>query len=81
MSIQVTSPTQRMQTISILSNFRQEWEKAGNGKSLLEVEGNIGLVLADMVNAFGFSTQEQTLLLGPELFDEMREILDQPSKN
>lgn len=81
MSIQATSPSQRTQTVSILSNFRQEWEKTVNGKSLLEVDGNIGLVLADLVNAFGLSTQEQMSVLGPELFDEMQEILYQPSKN
>ncbi|HKJ37139.1 MAG TPA: hypothetical protein VJ972_00050 [Anaerolineales bacterium] len=74
-------PNQRTQCISILAKFRQEWQEAANGKSLLEVEGNIGMVLADLVNSFEFATHEQSLVLGSQLFEEMREILYQPSRN
>jgi len=75
------TPKQRFQTISILSKFRQEWQEAANGKCLFEVEGNIGMVLADLVNSFGLGTHEQSLVLGPQLFEEMQEILYLPSKN
>ena len=61
--------------------FRQEWQEAASGKSLLEVEGNIGMVLADLVNSFELASHEQSLVLGPQLFEEMREILYQPSRN
>jgi hypothetical protein len=74
MSIQFATSNQHTQAIDILSRFRQEWQKAASGQSLLEVEGNIGMVLADLVDAFGFATQEQILVLGTELFEEMQEI-------
>jgi len=76
-----TNPSPRTKAISILSDFRQEWQEAANGKSLLEVEGNIGMVLADLVNSFELASHEQSLVLGPQLFDEMRDILYQPSRN
>jgi len=78
MSIELATSNEHMQAFSVLSNFRQEWQKAASGHSLLEVEGNIGMVLTDLVNAFGFATQEQALVLGPELFEEMQEILYLP---
>jgi hypothetical protein len=64
-----------------LSTFQQEWQEASNGKSLIETEGNVGLILADLVNSFGLSTHEQSLVLGTDLFDEMREVLSMPSRN
>lgn len=75
------NPDPRIKTISILSKFCQEWQEAASGKSLLEVEGNIGMVLADLVNSFELTSHEQSLVLGPQLFEEMREILYQPSRN
>ena len=74
-------PNPHSEVISILSKFRQEWQEAASEKSLLEVEGNIGMVLADLINAFGLATEEQTLVLGPQLFEELQELLYQPSNN
>lgn len=74
-------PNPHSEVISILSKFRQEWQEAASEKSLLEVEGNIGMVLADLINAFGLATHEQTLVLGPQLFEELQELLYQPSNN
>ena len=39
------------QVISVLSRLRQEWQEATDGVSLLEAHGNIGLILADLINA------------------------------
>ena len=75
------TPNPRVQVIATLSTFRQEWQEASNGKSLIETEGNVGLILADLVNSFGLSTHEQSLVLGADLFDEMREVLFMPSCN
>lgn len=52
------NPNPRRQVISTLSKFRQEWQEAASEKSLLEVEGNIGMVLADLINSFGLGIQE-----------------------
>jgi hypothetical protein len=38
--------------------------------SLIETEGDIGLLLAGLIYSFGLTTHEQSL--GPELFEEMR---------
>ncbi len=75
------TPNPRVLVIATLSIFRQEWQEASNGKSLIETEGNVGLILADLVNSFGLSTHEQSLVLGADLFDEMREVLSMPSRN
>lgn len=75
------NPSPRIKAISVLSKFRQEWQEVADGKSLLEVDGNIGMVLADLVNSFEFTSYEQSLILGPDLFEEIHEILNQPSKN
>lgn len=75
------NPSPRIKAISVLSKFRQEWQEVADGKSLLEVDGNIGMVLADLVNSFEFTSHEQSLILGPDLFEEIHEILYQPSKN
>ena len=75
------NPSPQTKAISILSKFCQEWQDAASGKSLLEVEGNIGMVLADLVNSIELTSHEQSLVLGPQLFEEMREILYQPSRS
>ena len=75
------TPNPRMQVVAALSTFRQEWQEAANGKSLIETEGNVGLILADLVNSFGLSVHEQSLVLGPDLFKEMQEVLSTPSRN
>ena len=72
---------ERVVVLENLSVLRLEWEEGASGKSLLEVEGNIGIVLADLVNSFELASHEQSLVLGPLLFEKMREILYQPSRN
>jgi hypothetical protein len=67
--------------IAILFKFRQEWQEAAAGKSLLDIEGNIGMILADLVNSFGLASHEQSLVLGPQLFEEMRDLLPQSSRS
>jgi len=67
--------TDRPKLISALSTLRQEWQEAAHGQSLLEVQGNVALMLADLVNSFGLATHEQSQVLGPELFSEVQEML------
>lgn len=63
------------QIISSLTAVRQEWQQAAAGASLLEMEANVGLMLADLVNSLGLSIQEQNQVLGQDLFAEVQEIL------
>lgn len=71
----------RVQVIATLSTFRQQWQVAAGEQSLIETDGNVGLILADLVNSFGLTTHEQAAVLGPELFEEMKEVLATPSRN
>lgn len=71
----------KLQTVSALAKLREEWQQAAEGTSLLEMEANVGLMLADLVNSLGLSVHEQTLVLGAELFNEVSELLNQPPVN
>jgi hypothetical protein len=73
--LQMPPTTNRPQLISVLSTLRQEWQEAAQGRSLLEVEGNVALMLADLVNSFGLATHEQSQVLGPELFSQVQDML------
>ncbi len=73
--LQMAPTTNRPQLISVLSTLRQEWQEAASGRSLLEVEGNVALMLADLVNSFGLATDEQSQVLGPELFSQVQDML------
>lgn len=61
--------------VDVLSTLRQEWQEAANGNSLLTVDGNIALMLADLVNSFELTPSEQTQVLGADLFGEIQELL------
>ena len=74
-------PNTRIQIISTLSRLRQEWQEATDGANLLETNGNIGLVLADLINGFGLNAEDQCRILGTELFQELRDVLYAPGKN
>ncbi len=76
-----TATYPRFQIVSVLAKLCKEWQEAAQGESLTNVEGNIGLVLADLINALGLSTHEQSVVLGQALFEEMREILSAPPTN
>lgn len=69
-----TSHNSKIQIIFALSTMREEWQQAAQGISLLQMEANVGLILADLVHSLGLSAQEQTQVLGQELFSEMQEI-------
>lgn len=71
-------PTARTQIVSTLSRLRQEWQEATDKASLLETNGNIGLVLADLINGFGSNAEDQCRILGADLFQELRDFLYAP---
>ena len=60
------------QVIYALTSVRLDWEAAAaDDGSLLHQEGSVGLVLFDIVNKLNVPVEEQRLLLGPALFDEI----------
>ncbi len=71
-------PTTQAQVISTLSRLCQEWQEATEGASLLETNGNMGMVLADLINGFGLNAEDQRRILGTDLFHELRDFLYRP---
>ena len=67
--------------ISTLTRLRLEWQEATAGTSLLETDGNMGLVLADLINGFGLDAQDQCQILGNDLFQELKDFLYAPKHN
>jgi hypothetical protein len=72
---------QRMQLVTALAHIRREWQDAISEKSLLEVEGNMGMLLADLINNIGLPIEDQVQVLGKELFREMQDLLKSPVHN
>jgi hypothetical protein len=69
------------QVITVLARLRQEWQEATEGASLLETNGNIGLILADLINGFGFGADDQRQILGTELLHELKDFLYTPKQS
>ena len=53
-----------------LSVLRQEWEQAADGDSLINVPASVGLLLFDVTTRLGLTQEEQTQVLGDQLFRE-----------
>jgi hypothetical protein len=64
-------PSQRAQVVQSLADFRREWQKTVDGRSLLEVEAPIGLLLADIADRSGLNPQERYAMLGGKLINQV----------
>ena len=73
--------TTRFQLVSTLSRIRQEWQEAIGSSSLIETEGNMGMLLADLINGLGLGAAEQVQVLGRDLYQEMQDFLQSPNRN
>lgn len=73
--------TQRFQLVSTLIRIREEWQEAAGSSSLIEVEGNVGMLLADVINGVGLRHDEQIQVLGVDLFRDMQDFLNSPAHN
>ncbi len=67
--------------IHALARVRQEWQNAAQGDSLLSIEGNVGLILADLVSGLDLSTEAQIEVLGADLFREVQSLSNTPDQN
>ena len=67
--------------ISTLTHLRQEWQEATEATSLLETDGNMGLVLANLINGFGLDSNDQCQILGNDLFHELKDFLYAPKQH
>lgn len=77
-SVSTQQTTTHAKVVSTLTHLRQEWQEATVGASLLEANGNIGLMLADVMNGLGLDTQDQQQILGSDLFRELQDFLYAP---
>jgi hypothetical protein len=64
-------PITRFRIIEALTTLRLEWEEATNGQSLLDTNGSVGLIIADLANMIGLTVPEQQFILGDQLFKEL----------
>ena len=65
----------RPQTVTVLTRLRQEWEQAANGTSLVQIDANVALLLADIAMSLGLDSIELLQVFGADLFGEIEYIL------
>jgi hypothetical protein len=65
--------------VATLARIRKEWQEATGSSSLLDVEGSIGMLLADVINGIGLAVEEQVQVLGRDLFQELQDFLKAPA--
>ena len=70
-TVRVIRIIDRDEAIAGIAQIRQEWEDLAGDQSLIQVNGSVGLMLADIVQALGLTTEEQTQALGPDLAQEI----------
>jgi hypothetical protein len=70
-------PSYRAQVIQSLAGFRREWQRATEGKSLIEVEAPIGLLLADIADRLELTPQERYAMLGGKLINQVNCLMEE----
>ncbi len=63
--------SEKTRLVLALSQFREEWQVAVNGGSLLKVEAPVGLLLADITDRLELTSQERHVVLGGKLINEV----------
>jgi len=76
-----TPQTQSFYVVQALATIREEWQQAVGNTSLLEVDSNLGMLLADVINHLNLPVDLQAAILGTELFQEMKDLLKSSSRN
>lgn len=67
----------RTRIVQALADFRREWQKAVEGKSLLDIEAPVGLILADIADRLELSPQERHAMLGGKLVNQVDCLLEE----
>jgi len=71
-----TQPSYRAQIVKSLADFRREWQEISDGKSLIDVDAPVGLILADIADRLGLSPQERHAMLGENLAKQINSFMD-----
>jgi hypothetical protein len=61
----------RTRMVLALAQFRKEWQELKNGRSLLNVESPVGLLLADIADVLELTPEERHVVLGGRLINEV----------
>lgn len=69
----------RAELVQSLASFRQEWEEASKGQSLLDVRASVGLLLADVLERLALNRRERSAVLGIRLSREVETALSDQS--
>jgi hypothetical protein len=67
----------RTQIVQSLADYRREWQKAAAGKSLIELEASVGLMLVEIAAQLKLSSQERHAMLGGKLINEANTLMEQ----
>jgi hypothetical protein len=59
--------------VNAVARIREDWEQLD--ESLVDVEASVGVVLADVVEALGFSEEEKLAALGPSLYADIEKLM------
>lgn len=54
--------------------FRQEWEAAAQGESLINIQAPVGLLLADVLERLDIEQEERVAVLGIRLYSEVETV-------
>jgi len=69
-------PSYRAQVVQSLADFRREWQKTAEGKSLIEVQAPVGLLLADIADRLELNPQERYAMLGGKLVNQVNCLME-----
>ena len=70
-------PSYRAQIVQSLADFRRQWQKTTEGKSLIEVQAPVGLILADIADQLGLNPQERYAMLGGKLINQVNCLMEE----
>jgi|GEM_PF-6563482 len=70
-------PSYRAQVVQSLADFRREWQKVAEGKSLVEIQAAVGLILADIADRLELNPQERHAMLGGKLINQVNCLMEE----
>ena len=73
--VKVTRILDRDAAIEALARLRAEWQEAANGRPLADVQGSVGLILADVVAALELLPEEAAQVLGNETYIDASQMV------
>ena len=68
--------TQHFQLVSTLTQIREEWQEAAGSSSLIEVEGNVGMLLADVTRHIARIYATESKLTQDQVIERVRAIYE-----